>query len=185
MGPLDDATLMRRWQAGDPAAFAALVERWQTPVARFLARLAGPDAADLCQETFLRLLRSADRYREQGSFSTWLFQVALNVARDAGRRRAEKSPPAGLRVRFAEATDELMEREELGRTVAAVVADLPPPLREVLALRHDAGMNFEAMGRLLQTPASTLKSRFAVALDRVRARLAEFGFQAEETHHEL
>jgi DNA-directed RNA polymerase specialized sigma24 family protein len=75
-----------------------------------------------------------------------------------------------------------MEREELGRTVAAVVAGLPPQLREVLALRHDAGMNFEAMARLLQTPASTLKSRFAVALDRVRARLAEFGFQAEETH---
>jgi RNA polymerase sigma-70 factor (ECF subfamily) len=183
MGPLDDATLMRRWQAGDSAAFAALVERWQTPVARFLARLAGADAAaDLCQETFLRLLRSADRYREQGSFSTWLFQVALNVARDASRRRAEKPPPAGLRPRFAEATDELMEREELGRTVAAVVAGLPPQLREVLALRHDAGMNFEAMARLLQTPASTLKSRFAVALDRVRARLAEFGFQAEETH---
>jgi DNA-directed RNA polymerase specialized sigma24 family protein len=74
------------------------------------------------------------------------------------------------------------EREELGRAVAAVVADLPPHLREVLALRHDAGMNFEAMARLLHTPASTLKSRFAVALDRVRARLAEFGFQAEETH---
>jgi RNA polymerase sigma-70 factor (ECF subfamily) len=182
MGLADDATLMRRWQSGDVAAFAALVERWQTPVARFLMRLVGPSqAADLCQETFVRLLRSADRYREQGTFSTWLFQVALNVARDA-RRRDRDQVHAGLRPQVAEAVDETCEREELARTVAAAVAELPPHLREVLALRHDGGMNFEAMARMLGTPASTLKSRFAVAVSRLRVRLAELGFHAEETH---
>jgi RNA polymerase sigma-70 factor, ECF subfamily len=178
----DDAKLMRRWQGGDAAAFATLVERWQSPVARFLARLEGQDrAADLCQETFLRLLRSADRYREQGTFSTWLFQIALNVARDAKRRRVRDLLP-DRRPAFAEAVDESCERDELAQSVAAAVAELPPTLREVLALRHDGSMSFEAMARLLGTPASTLKSRFAAALIRVRARLAEMGFQAEETH---
>jgi RNA polymerase sigma-70 factor, ECF subfamily len=178
----DDAKLMRRWQQGDAAAFAALVERWQTPVAHFLARVAGPDrAADLCQETFLRLLRSAHQYREQGTFSTWLFQIALNVARDA-RRRTRTPSPAGLRLRFAEAPDESYERDELAQTVAMTVAELPANMREVLSLRHDGDMNFEEMARLLGTPASTLKSRFAAALTRVRARLAELGFHAEETH---
>src|SRR5919201_2457367 len=90
-----DAELMRRWQRGDAAAFAALVERWQQPVARFLLRLVGrPDrAADLCQEVFLRVLRAAPRYRERGQFTTWLFQIAVNVARDAGRRRRHAPDP--------------------------------------------------------------------------------------------
>ena len=70
---------MRRWQAGDPAAFADLVAHWQQPVVRFLARLAGPDRVpDLCQEVFLRVLQNGSRYRETGHFSTWLFQIALN-----------------------------------------------------------------------------------------------------------
>ena len=187
-----DAELMRRWQRGDAAAFAALVERWQQPVARFLVRLVGhPDrAADLCQEVFLRVLRAAPRYRERGQFSTWLFQIALNAARDAGRRlRRAPDPlpdaeklPGGLRPPLTEpAADEVCERRELARAVACAVAELPPHLREVLALRHDQGMSFEEMARVLGTPASTLKSRFAAALHRLRDRLHELGWSFEES----
>jgi RNA polymerase sigma factor (sigma-70 family) len=187
----DDAERMRRWQAGDPVAFADLVARWQQPVARFLTRLVGPDrAADLCQEVFLRVLQNGSRYRETGYFSTWLFQIALNVARDAGRRRfrqsrdrtraADTDAPAPLRSRLC-APDEVCERQELARAVEVAVAELPRPLREVLALRHDRGMNFEEMARVLGTPASTLKSRFATALSRLRRRLCELGYSPEES----
>src|SRR5438128_1172549 len=144
----EDAERMRRWQAGDPAAFADLVSRWQQPVAGFLARLAGPDrVADLCQEVFLRVLQSRSRYRETGHISTWLFQIALNVARDEGRRRRagsvsdrslELSTSGRSRSRLA-GPDELCERKELARAVEVAVAELPRPLREVLALRHDRG----------------------------------------------
>src|SRR5437588_1644452 len=92
-----DAELMRRWQRGDAAAFEVLVRRWQQPVARFLARLA-PGAGlvpDLCQEVFLRLYLAGPGYRETGAFSTWLYRIALNVARDAGRRRRRQ--PLSLR----------------------------------------------------------------------------------------
>src|SRR5947207_447079 len=131
----EDADRVRRWLAGDPAAFAELVARWQQPVARFLARLAGPDrAADLCQEVFLRVLRAGPRYRETGHFSTWLFRIAANVARDAGRR-ARPAPvplPADGPPGLDGTADALCERRELARAVAVAVAELPPPLREVL-----------------------------------------------------
>src|SRR5205814_9760199 len=85
----EDAERMRRWQAGDPAAFADLVARWQQPVAGFLARLAGPDRVpDLCQEVFLRVLQNGSRYRETGQFSTWLFRIALNIPGEAVGRGA-------------------------------------------------------------------------------------------------
>ena len=178
---------MRRWQAGDPAAFADLVARWQQPVAGFLARLAGPErAADLCQEVFLRVLQKGNGYRETGHFSTWLFQIALNVARDAGRRQhsSRHTPcarPGTQSVPASLGPDQLCERQELARAVEVALAELPRPLREVLALRHDQGMNFEAMARVLGTPASTLKSRFASALSRLRRRLCELGYSPEES----
>jgi RNA polymerase sigma-70 factor (ECF subfamily) len=181
MGP-SDADLMRRWRRGDPAAFAALVDRWQQPVARFLLRLAGrPDRVpDLCQDVFLRVLRAAPRYRESGRFSTWLFQIALNVARDAARRGRHDPVPLADAA-GDDRTDDACEQRELARAVACAVAELPPPQREVLALRHDQGMSFEEMARVLGVPASTLKSRFAAALHRLRARLHELGWSFEES----
>jgi len=87
-----DADLMRRWQEGDGPAFEALVRRWQRRVAALLGRLAGPSvAADLCQEVFLRVYQAGPRYREEGAFTTWLYRIILNTARDAGRR-ARRTP---------------------------------------------------------------------------------------------
>lgn len=173
----EDADRMTRWQRGDADAFAAIVARWQRPVARFLTRLAGPSrAADLTQDVFVRVLRAAPRYRPTARFSTWLFAIALNVARDAGRR--QRFEPAPLPDDVPDAAD---DSSHLGNDVAAAVAELPPTLREVVALRHDQGMNFEEMSRLLGTPASTLKSRFAVALNRLRSRLHAMGYSPEES----
>jgi len=179
-----DEDLIRRWQEGDPSAFEDLVRRWQNPMGRFLARLVGRSdlVLDLCQEVFLRLYQAGPRYRERGAFSTWLYRIALNVARDAGRRNRrapqallDHEPPAN-----GAPAEARCEQQELARAVAAAVAELPAPLREVLVLRHYEEMTFEEMGRLLQTPASTLKSRFAVALEHLRGRLEHFDWHQEE-----
>jgi RNA polymerase sigma-70 factor (ECF subfamily) len=105
----------------------------------------------------------------------------LNVARDAARRQThEPQPlPAEEPAAHGQSAEERCETKELGRLVAQAVAELPQPLREVLALRHDREMNFEEMSRLLGVPASTLKSRFSVALYKLRARLAEWGVSPE------
>ena len=180
-----DAELIRRWQGGDPGAFEDLVRRWQQPVARFLARLVGRTelVQDLCQEVFLRVYQAGPRYRERGAFSTWLYRIALNVARDAGRRR--RHLPESLHGQEPSANgvpaEIRCERQELAGVVAAALAELPRPLREVLVLRHYEDMNFEDMARLLRTPASTLKSRFAVALGRLRIRLRQLGWDPKET----
>jgi RNA polymerase sigma-70 factor (ECF subfamily) len=181
----EDADLIGRWRRGDPAAFAELVRRWQQPVAAFLARLVGRRelVQDLCQEVFLRVHLAAARYRETGAFSTWLYRIALNVARDAGRRRRHEPQPLGIAEPPADAPApaETCEQHELADEVANAVAGLPGPLREALVLRHFEEMSFEDMARLLGVPASTLKSRFAAALARLRMCLAQHGWNPEET----
>ena len=179
----DDADLMRRWQAGDAEAFVDLTRRWQQPMARFLSRLIGQpeQVADLCQEVFLRLYLKGPRYRENGTFSTWLYQIALNAVRDAGRRArrtpvalGDHDPPAHMPDGVARC-----EQQELTAGVRQALAELPEPLRQVLVLRHYEDMSFEQMARVLGTPASTLKLRFAVALKLLRDRMKELGWSPE------
>ncbi|SRR6266849_2353624 len=178
-----DAELMRRWQRGDAAAFEELVRRWQAPIARFLARQVGRTelVADLCQEVFLRVFRAGSRYRATGAFSTWLYQIALNVARDAGRRRRQPAPLDNHEPAEPGQSEAYSEQRELAEAVATALAELPAAQREVLVLRHYEGMNFEEIARVLGTPASTLKSRFAAALERLRVRLNHLGWRHEET----
>jgi len=78
-------------------------------------------------------------------------------------------------------TDAWCQQREGVQLVARAVAELPDALREVLVLHHYEGLNFEEIARLTQTPASTLKSRFATALGWLRARLQEWGWDPEET----
>lgn len=180
----DDAQLIRRWQQGDASAFEAVVRRWQEPVARFLARYVGRQApvGDLCQEVFLRVYHAGPRYREAGAFAPWLYRIALNVARDAHRRgrRAPVPLPEDVAADGVMAADSLCQQRETVRIVADAVADLPEPLRLVLVLHHYERLNFEEIARLTRTPASTLKSRFAAALQRLRVRLEPLGFGPEE-----
>jgi RNA polymerase sigma-70 factor (ECF subfamily) len=176
-----DAELMERWRRGDVGAFETLVRRWQQPMARVLARLVDPDrAADLCQEVFLRIYQAGPRYQENGTFPAWLYRIALNVARDAHRRRRE-IPRLGNREPLDdEAPPDAVSRREAVEVVARLVAELPELQREVLVLHHHEKLNFEAIARLTGTPASTLKSRFAAALARLRDRLKQLGWGPEE-----
>jgi RNA polymerase sigma-70 factor (ECF subfamily) len=181
----DDADLLERWRRGDRGAFEALVRRWQQPIGRFLFRLTGraETAGDLCQEVFLRAWHAGPRSRDGGAFAAWLYRIALNAARDAARRnRRAPQPLAGQDVpdRHGPA-DAACQQREVVEGVAEAVAALPEPLRVVLVLHHYERMNFEAIGRLTGTPASTLKSRFAAALAHLRARLHEWGIAPEET----
>ena len=182
---LTDADLMERWQEGDVLAFETLVRRWQQPMARFFSHLLGRMdlVPDLCQELFLKVYHARSRYREQGVFSAWLYRLALNVARDAGRRR----PPACASLEDHEPADHCpppeaqCQQQETVQLVSRALAELSEPLRVVLVLRHYEGLSFEDIARLTGTPASTLKSRFQAALGRLRTRLQEWGLDAEET----
>jgi len=181
----DETDLFPGWQKGDPAAFSALVRRWQGPISRFLFHYVGQRdlVQELCQEVFLRVFLAGPRYREKGEFSAWLYRIALNVARDLGRRRrVDEKPFVGSDIPCSDPSPNVhCEQLEISELVCRAVAELPEPLRQVLVLRHYENMSFEQMARLLGKPASTLKSRFAVAFNRLRQRLQILAPDNEES----
>jgi RNA polymerase sigma-70 factor, ECF subfamily len=174
------------WQKGDAAAFAALVRRWQQPVARFLAAILGRNdlVPDLCQEVFLRVFLARARYRETGAFSSWLYRITLNVARDAGRRRLDPQPLPNQEISALapfrrEAKADCLshdEHEELAQAIALGLAELPLPLRQVVVLRHYEDMKFTQMAQMLGIPPSTLRSRFEVGMTKLRVFLKQRGW---------
>jgi RNA polymerase sigma-70 factor, ECF subfamily len=105
-------TPIGRARRGDPEAFRQLFERYSRPVISFVYDMVGDRALaeDLTQETFVRAYRHLGSLREDGKFSTWLFSIAKNVAREhlrSGERRAPK----------VELDDEqVMELQDDGRT---------------------------------------------------------------------
>jgi RNA polymerase sigma-70 factor (ECF subfamily) len=181
---MSDAELLRLWRDGNAAAFEALVRRWQQPIARFLYRFTGNEDAvrDLCQEVFLRLYRAGPRYREHGVFSSWLYRIAINVARDAGRRcrRPTLSLVNQEVVDSSADAEAICQQHELAGCVGDALALLPDTLRVVLVLRHYEHLSFEEIARLTGSPPSTVKSRFVAALGKLRAHLHKAGWGPEE-----
>lgn len=184
-----DHELMQRCRLGDTAAFDQLVRRWQGRIARVLGRLAAPqaDIDDLCQQVFVRVLLARERYRPEGAFSTWLYKIALNTARDAARRGRWRSmwQPLGDHQNHQPLSPELgpaetASREEVGRGVQEALAALPHKLREVVVLRHFGDLTFADVAQVMGLPTSTVKSRFRVALDQLRSELRRRGITEEE-----
>lgn len=179
--PDTDGDRMRRWAAGDRAAFEEIVRRWEIPVGRFLAKLCGDahEASDLTQEVFLRVYLRGAAYRDEGHFRTWLYRIALNLARDAARRRTRKpAVPLTERHDAAGRSDEHDSRERAG-LLAASLAELSEAQREVVVLRHYEDLSFEAMAKLLGIASTTLKSRFAVAMAKLESTLTARGLKPE------
>jgi len=172
--PDPDGERMRRWASGDRSAFEGIVRAWERPVGRFLIRLTrNPEVAgDLTQEVFLRVYLKGANYTHGGTFKTWLYQIALNLARDAARKHARRTHQTLLPAAYPSVEEEPpFDARQQAEVVNAALAELPDSLREVVILRHYENLSFEAMGRMLGMPATTLKSRFTVALKKLEELL--------------
>ena len=150
-----DERLMLRFQAGDVRAFEELVRRHRTPIFSFLLRLTGDRgrAEDLCQETFLRAVRAAERWEPRALFRTWLYAVARNQAFDDARRQAfRRTEPLDDPARAPAASedpapDRAAEAALVRPKLEAALAALPAEQREVFLLREHAGLRFHEIGR--------------------------------------
>jgi RNA polymerase sigma-70 factor (ECF subfamily) len=182
-----DEELVERFQNGDRSAFDTLVERWERRIQGAIYRLVGPgeDVRDLSQETLLKAYRGLGTFKKEARFSSWLYQIALNVCRDRMRRGrgktyvsiddiSESSPavsepgPSAL---------ELIEARDLSRQVAAAVAALPEEQREVVVLKEYQGLTFLEIAETLDVPLSTVKTRLYRGLGQLRQQLGRQGIR--------
>ncbi len=177
-----DRELIEGAAGGDTQAFAALYARYSRPVFGVLLRLAGRQALaeDWLQETFVRVwLAAATHDPARGAVRSWIFRIALNVARSELARKRHSAPHLPLdeldladdlapESRLAEGLD----GEERARALAQALARLPDFMREVVVLRCSRELSFAQIAEVTGAPEGTLKSRFHRAVAALRAALA-------------
>jgi RNA polymerase sigma-70 factor, ECF subfamily len=138
---LSDEALVAAAATGDAAAVGALVDRFQQPVYRFVARLLGSDSSDrddIVQQTFIELMRAASRFREGSTVRVWIFGIAANISRNQirtiVRRRRLEAGLASIPAPPSVAPDAPLERRELLAKLQAGLEELPHALREAFVM---------------------------------------------------
>lgn len=161
--------LARRARGGDREALEALTRRFYPSVRAFLGRLVKPqDAEDITQDVFLKLMRSLGTYNSDCRFSTWLFRVALNRARDVLKRQR----PADLVLPEA-ASQPLISREEDLEKLFKAVRTLPGELAEPLLLVYRHGLSHGEVAELLEITPAAIKMRVHRAIRQLRSLLSQ------------
>lgn len=169
-----DELLAIRCQLGERDAFDALIARWHEPIWRYLRRLTNSDdaAADLAQDTWLKVLRGIATLREPASLRAWMFGIARRVAMD--RLRQQYSRPLDGDAVIDDIPAQLADAD-LKSELAALetgMESLPLREREALALFYLRELTIEQIAALLDVPAGTVKSRLFRARNLLRKQLS-------------
>jgi RNA polymerase sigma-70 factor (ECF subfamily) len=184
LSSLPDEMLMEHVVRGSEAAFATLVERYRGRVINLVCRFINDRdrAQEIAQEVFLRVFVHRERYRPSGKFSTWLYTIAVNLAKNEIRRRVRSRgivsldnllEQTGDSSRFladhGPRPDRKLRQREIQEWVEKAIADLPEKYREVIILRDVQQLSYEEIEEVLGIPGGTVRSR----INRARASLQE------------
>ena len=165
--PVAELWLVQRVKrSGDRAAFGELVERYQSPVRRYLAHLTAGDrfrADDLAQETFLKAFTAIRQFSGLGSFRAWLFRIAYRTFLDSCRS-----------VRFTQELDKVTAGCEMSAGIATLqsaLACLDDTERNVILLSAVEQLSHSQIAHVADMPLGTVKSVVARAKTKLREYL--------------
>ncbi len=176
----DVDALVKRAKSGDTDAFSEIVTCYERFVYNTACRvltasgLSIADADDIAQDSLIKAWRSLSTFRGECSFSTWLFRVTVNTARDVIRINARRPVVSLTRsedddeepeiwdvpvTSGDEIPEEALERRETIEAVRRAVESLPDDQRQAVVLRDIHGLPYDEISRILGTEVGTIKSR--------------------------
>lgn len=188
-----DVQLMLRVKDGDDSAFAQIVERYQNRLIGIFSNMFGGDTAlaeDLAQEVFLRVYRAKQGYEPTAKLSTWIFQIANNLASNSRRSKSRKkevqfqvgnsgSQPVQLGENSVVEKSGLMptrqlDSNELKERVQAALALLNERQRMAVLLHRFEGMSYADIGEAMDLSSQAVKSLLSRARENLREVLENY-----------
>lgn len=168
--------LLDRLRRGDERAFRFLVSQFQDRIFSYIYRSIGQrdDARDLCQDVFVSVARAIPRFRGDSSLSTWIYQIATNkirnhVTRAKGRYNVDIHDLESSLASSAPNPEQVATGDALQSVVQEELASMPSDLRVLIVLRDIEGHDYAEIGRIVEAPTGTVKSR----LHRARAEFKQ------------
>ncbi|MFZ0034753.1 MAG: sigma-70 family RNA polymerase sigma factor [Sedimentisphaerales bacterium] len=187
---VDDAVLVQQSRQGDSAATERLIRKYQNRIYNAILRIcANPDdAAELTQDTFVKVIENIDKFEGRSSFYTWVFRIGVNLTLNYCQRSVrlglkslddvednEQDNGAAGMLKEILADDSLpdpavvAQNKELCKIVVKALRKLDDAQRAVLVLRDIEGMNYAQIAEVLGIELGTVRSR----LSRARTSLRE------------
>ena len=178
MGDNVDAARVRDCLAGDPRAFAALVEQYERPVYNVALRMLrnAEDARDIAQSVFMKAWLNLSSYDPKYKFYSWIYRMAINESLNVLRAHGRDGEPVDERLpsEDAEPADRLAAGQSR-EAVLSAVRRLKPEHRSVIVLRYFADLPYEDIAEALELDSKTVKSRLYTARQVLKDQLAARG----------
>lgn len=187
-----DRVLVDRFKDGDQTAFDEMVSRYWDRIYAMVHQLLRntQDAEEVTQDAFIRAHRGLVNFRGDSAFSTWLYQIATNLARNRywywWRRKRDQSisfdQPLGAEgdttladiiPAEVETPDDITVTQEFVDRIASGMEKLSTKHREILVLRNVKNLSYEEIAAILGISVGTVKSRIARARESLRGKLGE------------
>ncbi|MBQ2911234.1 MAG: sigma-70 family RNA polymerase sigma factor [Clostridia bacterium] len=185
---VNEKEIIRRAANGDMEAFEIIVSLYEKKVYNLAYRNLGneQDALDACQEVFLRVFRFMGKFKEESSFSTWIYSIAMNVCRDHIKRSRigydvslnQENDDEEYEIEVSDIRynpENAYERKELSEKLESGMRQLSSTHRDVLVLREVAGKSYAEISEILSLDVGTVKSRIARARENLRKYLSDHG----------
>jgi RNA polymerase sigma-70 factor (ECF subfamily) len=187
---LDDTTLVAQCQRGDLEAMTCLIVKYQDRVYNTILKICQnrDDAAELTQDTFVKVLENISKFRGQSSFYTWLFRVGVNLTLNHCKRKFKLSPVSLDAQRDDLERDKqklsallanpdgsdpatIAQQKELTQIIMNLIGQLNQEHRVVLVLRDIEQMSYAQISKILRIEIGTVKSRISRARSMLRELL--------------
>lgn len=193
MSAASEAELLKRCLAGEAAAWDALFDRHYAPAFRFVFQLSADftreDVEEVCQETFLTVIKNLHTFQGHSQFQTWLFRIAANKARDYRQRQhavkrgggqtlvpLDTAPPDDSEDSYRvdppstqPAPDLALVQGEKLSLVGTALEHLGGPCQEIIELRYFTDLSYEEIAASLELNPKTVSSRLSKCLDKLEA----------------
>jgi RNA polymerase sigma-70 factor (ECF subfamily) len=168
-----DFNIMRSIQKGDMVAFNSMVDRYKDRLMNVIGRMLSSveEAEDVVQETFVRVYQHRQSFNFEHCFSTWIYTIALNLARNELRKRKKFKhyDITEMKGNEVELAVEMKLPNRLPEVIKSAVTTLPDKYKIAFILRDVQELPYEEVAKILSVPLGTVKSR----VNRARMMLRE------------
>jgi RNA polymerase sigma-70 factor (ECF subfamily) len=173
----EDLDLIGRIETGEREAFNELVRKYQKPLYSLLYRMVSDhdDASDLLQKTFVKAFIGLKGFERRSSFKTWLYQIAINLAKNVyrDRSRIEQVPIDDVIIRRDPKTLETLIKKENRLLLRQSLAGLPEKQRLTVILRVQEGRKFEEIAAIMKCSIGTAKANYHHAVQKLKKVMGE------------
>lgn len=165
---------------GDKQAYVSIINQYKNPLYATILRMTkNPEMAkDLVQEAFIKVYKQLDKYDQQGSFSSWLYKVAINHCMDVFRTKSYQMKQVEIneeKMINDSHPEVIFLKKEKSRQLEKLISQLPEDERIIILLKYANELSYNEISDMLNIPLSDVRNKLHRAKKKMRTTIQQQG----------